>query len=184
LKLFFYEALKKNSMKNFHRISLVLLTITICLSCGEEEPVINLSCDFEEGRNAVVDIEGSELKCAYGISGYNLFQDSFDADAEDLTFQFNNQDFYVTFSTAELYRDELGVQKSRSNGIFEVGMSYEADARTGNSINLVPATIQITKLDKEGGLISGKITSTTPIRWVEATPVMGSIIFTFTDLKM
>jgi hypothetical protein len=77
--LIFYEALKKNSMKNFYRILLLLLTISICISCGEEEPIINLSCDFEEGRNAVVDIEGSELKCAYGISGYTLYKDSFDA---------------------------------------------------------------------------------------------------------
>jgi hypothetical protein len=84
-----------------------------------------------------------------------------------------------------LYRDELGVQKFKSNGIFEEGMTYDEEyARTGNAIDLVPATIQITKLDREGRLISGKITSTAPIKWVEGTPVMGYIIFTFTDLKM
>lgn len=172
-------------MKNTFILSiLIIATFSIFTGCGkDDDPAAQIECNtFDQGKNAILDAQESDLKCVYAVGTYTSNKAPSGEDLESLDFKLN-QDFYVTF-----YNYEVSYENNTSvfdvNGIFEVGGTYEADARTGNATFFSPATLEITSIDKENELISGKITSQAPIRWVDATPVMGYVIFTFVDLKI
>ncbi len=171
-------------MKNMYKLTAILIIAnSVFLACGSDDPIAQLQCTtYDEGKNAILDAEEKEVKCVYGKAGFYGLKDSFDNDAEELLFEFN-RDFYVTYSTYDSYYKD-GSYVIESNGVFEVGKSYVADARTGNATFFSLATLEITSLDKENKLISGKITSQAPIRWELGTPIMGYAIFTFVDMKM
>ncbi|HNP19700.1 MAG TPA: hypothetical protein PKL31_14780 [Fulvivirga sp.] len=171
-------------MKNMYKLTAILIiTSSVFMSCGSDDPEAQMQCTtFDEGRNAVLEAEEKETKCVYGVAGYNLFKDSFEADTEEISFKLD-QDFIVTFITYDSYYENNSLV-NKSNGVFEVGMSYVGDARTGNATFFSPATLEITSIDKENKLISGKITSKAPIRWELGTPIMGYAIFSFVDMKM
>jgi hypothetical protein len=173
-----------NMMKNVNKLFLILMASPIIfLSCDkDDDAVAQIECNrFETGKNVIMDAAEKEIKCVYGFGGYSLLQDSFGEDGESIEFRLDVDDFIVTFYTYESSVVD-GSHLVESNGVFEAGSSYEADARTGNATFFSPATLEITSIDKENELISGKITSKAPIKWVDATPVMGYVIFTFTDL--
>ncbi len=165
-------------------ISITIVAISLITACGEKDEETQLECNtYDVGKNAIMESEESDTKCVYGTGNYNLLQDSFDEPGESIRFQLNG-DFTVTFTTYESYYDGTGAYVNKSNGVFEVGEVYTADARTGNATFFSEAKLEIESIDKENKLISGKITGQAPIRWVDATPVMGYIIFTFVDFKI
>ncbi|MEQ8471410.1 MAG: hypothetical protein RIC35_09495 [Marinoscillum sp.] len=165
--------------------SAMLLLVLAMLSCKEgDEPDALIECStFDVGRNAVLDAEESDQKCVYGVANYNLISDLSGEDGESIYFKLNG-DFSVTFTTYESYYNDENMWVNESNGIFEVGMEYHGDARTGNATFFSDAKLEITSIDRVNRLITGKITSQAPIRWESATPVMGYAIFIFTDLKI
>jgi hypothetical protein len=169
-------------MKNVNKLFLSLLASTIIfLGCSKDDAAVaQIDCNrFESGKNVIVDAAEKEIKCVYGFGGYSLLQDSFGEDAESIEFRLDH-DFIVTFLTYESSIVD-GSHLVESNGVFEAGSIYEADARTGNATFFSPARLEITSIDRENELISGKITGEAPIRWVDASPVMGYVIYTFTD---
>lgn len=163
----------------------MFLLVLSMFSCNEgDEPDVLIECStFEDGRNAILDAEEKDQTCVYAVAGYSLIKDSFDEDWEELHFELN-RDFTVTYATADYYTDASGNAIRESLGVFEPGMEYHADARTGNATFFSDAKLEITSIDRDNRLITGKITSQAPIRWEAGTPVMGYVIFTFTDLKI